>query len=926
MKFSVMLYRLVSSNEEIEQILNYNFFDYEDSNFDFFWRNLIELEREEYIKQYSQKLNKYINILKEAKFDLISIDLSRYISNYTLNVKLNTLEMTQNIDIKEDYSVDIKENDLIVVKEDDRITFIGFVINSTTTEAYGSFRVQSITLSNIGYLYKITNVAVNWALAQYAVSGLDAKEINLPLFQNEFNNKNIFQIIDEIYTGIGVKNEQGYFYASSKEVLKEEDSKYYLVKQFEFDLEQFKNFKSFNTIFIMLKTLQMYIERYEGKFIWAEVEHGEHKVYNELIASTFELFVPSFQNISKIFDDIFKNSFYHYFIDFDGKLILRPPLYNYLPFSILEEKEDRFVFKKNHEFYISANEILEDEFEYNNSELKTRTDAKWVWPYIGEIDWAPSFFIDMKALVKYGFRNEPPYTNPNAVIAKLATLLACIINITENSITRAITIKVKFDTTHPNYMFKFKIGRLYYLEKYKSVGYLVNMTRVLSVDEYPYFELTFSYLRKVKFDVEVNEKNVIDLISIYNRYGIFEKITDRKISKEEFLKIKEEYIKEFKERYKGKKIPGFKVFPTILDFIELTYRDTKVYNAIKKISKNIESDETNMLVGLENNYLMIRDFKIKFQRYFDYEKRNLPNGDAIIELKTPKNLFGTPSKAFTPKNISAIYAAYLEQIKAIGNTPIIHGNFNYTKMNSALNFDIWQCSTLFTLKDFGFIKQKLFNRIMECNEELRRFCAIDADYKLGQEEINIKREKLYPIHVFSKENRFFKIEDITAYNDFRYRIANEKYKKFDVGDYIIHPQLFFNFEFLRLNVITDYQKYESEIDINTTQKTNLLKAHKEGRAIDVILPYPNSLSLLYPIEDYLVLKNKNIINQVFYKKDFIDFIEGVFKNHFDVVEKFDVRIYLFEKNPNINGMIKNYLLFHLEVYDDNYLNIMTEFF
>jgi hypothetical protein len=933
MKLDAKLYRLSTlegSDKTIQDILDYNFFDYEDSNTnDMFWRNLVNLDRTEYQKKYKEKLDYYLKIIKETKFVLNSpIDLLKHIDTYKIERILNNIKATLNIDFKDTFQYEIKENDLIVIKENDKIVFIGFVIHKTKNEVYGEFRTQSATVGSIGYIYDITNIATNWSLAQYAVGGLDATKIDMPLFQDRFNNKSPFQIINEIYAGDENVGNSGYFF-STKHPSKDKLNSYF----YDFDYKKFDDFKSFNTIFPYLKILELYFKEYENglPFVWAEIEHGEHEVYNKVLASNFELFIPTFKTISDIFDDIIKNSMYNFFLDFDGKLIIRPPLYNYLPLDILEldEENNKWEFKKEHPNYLSSEQIYDYEINFNNEQIKTRSDAKFVWPYTDEINWIPSFYIDIKGLLKYGFRNDQPSTNPNATTDKLATMLASIMNITENSMTRTLNVKVKFEEID-----KYKIGELYYIEKINVVGYLLSIERTLKYGEYPETNLIFSYLRNVE-DVEVNEKNLVDLLNIYYRYGIFSKFKTRKIDRKEFEKEYDKIIVEFKKEIKYetvKTLKAFKVFPTIMDFIEFTYKDEKVQNQAKKIKPELkQTSETETGVMIENNYMFVRDFKIKFQRYYEFDVfGNNKYKDITYQGKNAKyeNLT-QPTKSFTPNNIKNIMVKYDNFYKKQKN--VLHNDYNYKLYRGPLNIDIYKMGTSFNFTDFPTnLTQKLFNRIVECDSSMKnRFPIYLKQYENGSSYEIQSKNYYYVINTKLNDfsNNFYSILSSYKYfdNNYRYKYMGEIWQLDPEGDYIIHPQFIINFEFLLGNILLDQSKQESKKYVEASkQKSNLFKAHEEGRAIDIVLPKPNTENILILDKRFLKIENKKIKNKVFYKKEYYDWIKDLFIKHFDVVKETEAVFKVFEGDLDIDPFDYEAIIFHLEVNNDEYINIDSE--
>jgi len=1004
MKIEAKIYRLTSNNPQINKILDYNFFDYEDSfSSETFWRNVFtkkqqqgqqtpeeQAKRDVYQKFYEDELDIIIDRVKDSgMFSIEDIDIWKNIEGYTVNKQLNQVFKTQEIIFKQQTKTIIKENDLVVIKEDGKVVMIGFVASIETSMDYGEFITKSATIGDMGYLYSIVYTVAKQSLANYSLTGRDTKDLEIAVFSDNYNNLNIFQIIEKIL--------YAYLYAA-KDVDEKENTNNYFFNTSKFNLSFELSTKekpaSFAVIFVFLRLLEIYEEVVSGEeFQLAQIEHGEHIVYNKMVASQFELFRPSFKTAAAVFEDVIKQGMYNFFIDVDGKFVVRPPLYNYygpLPEDIKDLEKalliegDTYILNKEYKNYIKSEEILSDKLVFDNINIKTRTDALFTWSYIGPIDWKPSFYIDINGLVKYGFRNSEPYINPNATTAELATMLAAISNIIENSMTRKLEIVVKTQDID-----RFKIGETYYIDKAiqgtinkdgketGSFGYLIDMSRNISYGNYPTTTLIFSYLRTMEMvepKTNIGAKgNTQDLINIYKRYGVFQNIEVREITSEEFKTKSKKELKNFEDDILSKKlIPAFKVFPTILDFIRITYEDSRIIQKIKeKESENKQTGNIDLVV----KGTQYKSFKVKMQKFFNVR---VDDGNISSVSGNGPNFFSFTSPSVVEELNNTKIPGYTKgEYRGKANQTINHHNYNYKIYPNILNLDVWKFNTDFKPNYIKFIKQVLFNRIIECDAELKaHFEAILKEYEFGASPdikymLNSEQDN-FVIPISTLNNNYFNISttSLSVLENYRYKKANPllntilsytvpfaylftgstsfrigEYTKIITGDYIIHPQCTLTMDMLQVNILlskANTQEAEKIIKLTGEKKQHLIEAHKKGKAIDICVPTQNVTNIadwkaqfLFPYLEMMPLSKgsdgkSNVVNTtITYKPAFYTLLEDTLKTHFDIVKKFEnIKFdisHLKLKDGTGADIIFYYAdIYHLEVKNENYLQITPE--
>lgn len=771
--FQVFLYQIQpTGNDIVDTILGYDFMNIDGSAQNpMFWKNLINDNEDTYIKKYETE---FTNILKELNqmqenFVLNKIDISNKFIGFSSSISLNTITYGVSIDIKES-TLKIKENDLIEIMEDGEILFLGFVTNINTGLAYGDYYTQKLTILNVPKMFTLARVANNAVIADYTIKGLDLQTPDMAVHTDSYNDKNAFQIVDSIMTNL--------FAAKKNSNSLSEEIEYI------FDDLKIKNIQTFNIIYMMLITLYMYNSQHNKQYTFCKIKNGQHKVYNEMVASSFPMWTPTYKNPEEILKDVINFAFYDVFTDYSGTINIRPPLYNYLPMNIFDFNESKF--NKNSPFVITRKSIESYDFIYDNTAIETRTDAHFTFPYTGAYkNFSPQFFEDVNALVKFGFRNREPYNNPNAITSKGARIFAMLQNSQVNHASRNLTVGVKQDLSIKN--FKYQLGRLYYIDLVDEkivkggagietinnsvsncgvVGYLTNITKSYSNNTYILYKLTFTYVRNIEMvylnNLDENSKSLFmdDMFHVYNKLDkdSFNEPGFQKFLSEQqtgdmtistYNKNKTENLNSFKQQFQinvdGKtqyveQIPMFKIMPTILDLIELTYNDHETKEAIKDIVLAQEPVTDTDSVIQEGDILKYIHYKFKLQRFFNYDN-NLRTTfkDAIRNQFTylnPQLAGETVASKEDMQNYNKFLTNYNKSnIKNVQNTINNYQHstafdkfylcFNNNNVITSDNTRTWLCDTPFlsgteTNKKIGKIKQKLFNRICEMDIEMQQ--------------------------------------------------------------------------------------------------------------------------------------------------------------------------------------------------------------
>lgn len=574
--FTCTLYRLKTgdnsiegskANAEIDGILNYDFKKAKDESqggipaniSPYYWREIFSKEDEEYYSFYKRTIDGLLSKINNTDFSVDVVDLTPNFLGYTLSLSINSLTDATSLEFKQS-DIIFKENDLIEIIEvgsegginvsgsnvpKQQVIFLGFVTKQIDTLSYEGFYTQKLTLINIGKMYSLSKITTDPSLADVSIKGEDYKSLNIPVFTDVYNNKNTFDILESLMTN--------YFMAQPQV---DGGSKLVDIK-YKFNQAKLSHMDTFNIIFPILKTLQLYEkekQKIDSQYVFnlCSIKNGKHKTYNEMIKSSFQLFQPQFKTVNQIISDMASHAMYDAFIDYNGTLIIRPPLYNYLPMGFAGQKGSTYdsaisdnavydplqqdvsrKFKIDSDFVIGRNSIMDYNFVEDNTRIEVRTDAHFTWPYYGTSSGLTraQMYEDIQALIKFGFRNEATRDNPNACSNKAARLLAMIYNCITNHGSRALNINVKTDK--PITELKYQLGRLYYIDlpdititesslnkntgnvtetkileqqiqstkngvsPYGVVGYLEKIEKSYKYGEYILYNLTFNYIRDI---------------------------------------------------------------------------------------------------------------------------------------------------------------------------------------------------------------------------------------------------------------------------------------------------------------------------------------------------------------------------------------------------------------------------------------------
>lgn len=765
MSFSLKLFRLKLSNYSSEYLskdlnlpymLDYDFIKEIDSRAKFFWKNLINYDDEEYRKFYQTELDNILKDINNNEFRLEVYDLTKYFLGYTLQITLNSITDGITLSIKHG-ELDIEENDLMEIKENNSVIFLGFVTSKETSLDYEGFYVQKITLANLGKIFSLAKISSDRSLADYAIKGTDLILPDATPFQDTFNNQNTFEIINTIMTQLyrcKVSNPQS-------KVIE------YVLNEDEYEYTQ-----SFNIMFPMMHALFLYNKDFYKKqfgedYVLCRITNGKHKTYNEKVKASMPVILPTLKTTSAVISDITKGAMYDLYTDYDGGLNIRPPLYNYFPLEIYDPKNSQFKSESKH--VIPRDDIAEFSFSQDNINMETRSDAFFTWPYVGtQQQIPPQFFEDIPALVKFGFRYDAPRNNPNAIAPKTSRLLAMLYNYKKNNATRTLKITVKANLSIDE--LKYEVGRLYYIDipdmkclniKDNNInelmcddkkttnggymGYLYSISKQYKYGEFLVYNLNFMFIREVDFlNLEKirseNVKNNLldDLYNIYNKYGYIEEFQDedlKNVSEKEFKKKKKEKRYLFEEKLIDggwyKNIPIFRIIPSIIDLIELTYSDSETRKAIEVLkNKVVDNTKSKDTVISDEEFLYYRSYKFKLERFFrsDVTENDISFSGGLKVGEGTETVTKTVSPTITPDIVD---------VWEIKNYPYLLATSHYYDMISKIKFEDEKekKSSIVNRED----KQKNNSKI---NTERSSNARIYSKFISGVKKNNIIRESI----------------------------------------------------------------------------------------------------------------------------------------------------------------------------------------
>jgi hypothetical protein len=836
--FQVKLFKLeaiTGANDEINKLLRYDFKDAVDykgnpvSTSNEYWRNLLYnasdkkyISNNDYLKFYENKINNLLKKINEAEYSFEGgdqgIDITQYFLGFTLALRLNNLTDVVALEFKE-HDINIEDNNLIEIRENNEVIFLGFVTKKENMLEYEGFYTQKITLLNIGKMYSISKITYNPSLAQYAIKGIDLKTPDISVYSDIFNNKNVFDIIKFLMEFFFLcKTQDGQNVNGTTQM----DIEYVL------DNDKINKMTDFNIIFSLIKCLQLYSINVLGHdFVMCSVKNGKHKTYNEGVQKQFAVFKPQIKSANQVLTDVINNALYDMYIDYNGTLRVRPPLYNYFPLGLdkdfdgynkaflpNKEEKNKSYFLKGNDFVITRDKILSYGYSEDNTKLETRTDALYTWSFYGAINEStdkPQFFMDIPALIKYGFRNEETKNNHNTMSNKMARTLAMYYNHQVNNSSRTLTVSLKTDLDLSR--LKFNIGRLYYIDipdvnsnetvmediintskittSNKGVmGYLMSIDKVYKYPEYITYNLSFNYIRNIeiidlnKYSGQELDRLLLDIYNIVHPYGLVEQMQlgkNQNISLQSYDNLKkqelEQLVTDLQREGLYSAIPIFKTLPSIMDIIELTYQDKDTKNGIKNFEAN-KSEQPNNLsddVKIINGILQYRSFKVKMQRFFNYNfsndrinynnskyRRSIFTSDIIDDLDRVGNAndldniynaffnkVSTGTNTFGQNILPSVILNYQSEISygifdKFDNFKILNGgkgkNYNAQNDNCMISYFGTRFPQL--LPNCGInlqgISQKLFNRIMETEADIWDKWGQDMCSSLFYDDVNWK--------------------------------------------------------------------------------------------------------------------------------------------------------------------------------------------
>jgi hypothetical protein len=371
-----------------------------------------------------------------------------------------------------------------------------------------------------------------------------------------------------------------------KLIIKEKEVEYYRTRKEAEDRKEILMTYNFRASFIILYLLYK-VRQQLGQEIVAEIEHGEHKLYNEMIRRSFENFFTQMAMPIEIVNNLRETILYDIFETLDGKLIMRPPRYNYLKCDENFNLDEKYV--------IQEDDIIHYSVHKDDTQLKTRVDCKWVLPYQDTMNMITGFYTDANLLVKYGLRVDAPRENPNVRSPKLGSIFSAIYLGIANAMSRQQNLFVKNDRIY-------EIGNLYFIKPLQRVGYLISATLSHSYGSFTTWELNFAFVRNVYYKTIKTDDDVKEAILIYRPYDYYNiEYKDANEKKTKQAKI----IKKFEQKIKDKKLLVFKVVPTILDLIDIG-TDLNLFQSTEGITKE-DYEKLKLLKEKEENYAEIKD-------------------------------------------------------------------------------------------------------------------------------------------------------------------------------------------------------------------------------------------------------------------------------------------------------------------------------
>jgi hypothetical protein len=242
------------------------------------------------------------------------------------------------------------------------------------------------------------------------------------------------------------------------------------------------------------------------------VEFGNHKAYNEAVKAAFSKFQSKLRVPDSILTEACQQVLFEFFETRSGTLVARPHRFNQLvddyfryrtttgsdaesaKFSLVQDQKNpaNYVLNPLADFFIPAGSVVASENSQDDSRLETRVDIQWMNPFTGAIDYITGHYTDPSLLPRYGLRTQGAVTFPVAQSYELASALSVAVLNIANASTNGRSMTVWNDRSY-------QIGKLYYLEKYNEVGYLMAISTKYTrgSGDASTHTLTFGYVRNV---------------------------------------------------------------------------------------------------------------------------------------------------------------------------------------------------------------------------------------------------------------------------------------------------------------------------------------------------------------------------------------------------------------------------------------------
>lgn len=440
---------------------------------------------------------------------------------------------------------DISENDILMVRTSRnggpyQLEYLGYVTQVTDDSTYGALTARTLVVSGISKLFSLSTIIKQQAIADPREQiGINIGRVKSPavlehLFQGKNAKEVTTELLDEVMAWKAVTRLQT---SSGNE--QNPNALLYQINSAQFAAATGGLSFQFN-IFTLLTLFLMSQARLDNptesqirlfpaaspqtgvaansrtvldKPAMAVMEHGDHQVWNDTVASGFENFFSQTTTPEQIFDELRASTYYDVFESRDGTVVVRPPRYNRIEISnseydrlFLDTNADRrsieailqldsltgnFRFNPNADFFIATDDTVDDvDAQREDTQMETRADTKWTMPYVGPVDFPAGAYQDPNLLIKYGLRTQGPVDNPNVTNEAMATLYSPVVLGMLNAKTRKTTATVRDVRA-------FRPGKLYYLEDLQQVALLVSDEIIHGYGQVSRHNLAFNMVRRV---------------------------------------------------------------------------------------------------------------------------------------------------------------------------------------------------------------------------------------------------------------------------------------------------------------------------------------------------------------------------------------------------------------------------------------------